>query len=79
MLPFDRSFPLHFFLKPRMYLSLTCAPFFPAQCVDSKGKTVANWTQDGLTLSASSKVEPVLDRIVVTCFLNLWIRHLGQW
>ncbi|KAF9045893.1 hypothetical protein BDZ89DRAFT_1108754 [Hymenopellis radicata] len=48
-------------------------------CVDSKGKTVASWSQETLTLSVSSKVESILDRVVVTCFLNLWVRQLGDW
>ncbi|KAJ7591234.1 hypothetical protein C8J56DRAFT_781949 [Mycena floridula] len=48
-------------------------------CVDSKGKVIANWSQEQLSLQVAPKIMDVLDRIVITCFLNLWIRHLGQW
>ncbi|KAJ7742433.1 hypothetical protein DFH07DRAFT_750393, partial [Mycena maculata] len=48
-------------------------------CVDSRGKTVATWSQEDATLSVAAQVENILDRIVVTCLLNLWIRHLGLW
>ncbi|KAF5388034.1 hypothetical protein D9615_000230 [Tricholomella constricta] len=48
-------------------------------CVDSWGRTIATWTQEQLQLSVAARVEDILDRLVVTCLLNLWIRHLGQW
>ncbi|KAK0191264.1 hypothetical protein F5146DRAFT_1047887 [Armillaria mellea] len=48
-------------------------------CVDSRGKTVATWLQEELTLRVATRVESILDRVVVTCFLNLWVRHLGDW
>lgn len=48
-------------------------------CLDSWGKTVASWTQEQLRLRVATRVEDVLDRIVVTCLLNLWFRDLGIW
>ncbi|KAJ3803073.1 hypothetical protein GGU11DRAFT_671288 [Lentinula aff. detonsa] len=49
-------------------------------CVDSRGKTIASWNQEQSNLHVSPKGESILDRLVVTCFLNLWaLRHLGQW
>ncbi|KAJ7179823.1 hypothetical protein C8R43DRAFT_1093369 [Mycena crocata] len=48
-------------------------------CVDSRGKTVATWSQEETTLRVGSQAELILDRVVVTCLLNLWIRHLGLW
>ncbi|KAJ7507591.1 hypothetical protein B0H11DRAFT_2169371 [Mycena galericulata] len=48
-------------------------------CVDSRGKTVATWRQEETTLTVSPQAEDILDRICVTCLLNLWIRHLGLW
>lgn len=50
------------------------------QCVDSKGRATASWSDDDQTLSiTSAKGEQYLDRIVVTCMLNQWIISLGQW
>ena len=40
---------------------------------------MASWTQKQLQLRVAARAEDVLDRIVVTCLLNLWIRHLGLW
>ncbi|KAJ7937218.1 hypothetical protein B0H13DRAFT_1698960 [Mycena leptocephala] len=48
-------------------------------CVDSRGKTVATWSQDETTLRVGVQAEHILDRVVVTCLLNLWIRQLGLW
>ncbi|KAJ3761650.1 hypothetical protein FB446DRAFT_714070 [Lentinula raphanica] len=49
-------------------------------CVDSRRKTIATWNQEQSNLQVASKAESILDRLVVTCFLNLWaLRHLGQW
>ncbi|EIM88220.1 uncharacterized protein STEHIDRAFT_155573 [Stereum hirsutum FP-91666 SS1] len=48
-------------------------------CVDSRGKTVASWNQTALTLRVEKRVEPILDRIVVTCLLNTWMNRQGQW
>ncbi|KAJ7499087.1 hypothetical protein FB451DRAFT_24977 [Mycena latifolia] len=48
-------------------------------CVDSRGKTVATWSQDETTLHVGAQAEHILDRVVVTCLLNLWIRQLGLW
>ncbi|KAF8211290.1 hypothetical protein K438DRAFT_1568740 [Mycena galopus ATCC 62051] len=48
-------------------------------CVDSRGKTVATWSQEEATLHVGVQAETILDRMVVTCLLNLWIRQLGHW
>ncbi|TFY79399.1 hypothetical protein EWM64_g4609 [Hericium alpestre] len=48
-------------------------------CVDSRGKKVATWTQDDLTLRVEARGEGVLDRIVVTCLLNSWMKGQGMW
>jgi hypothetical protein len=49
------------------------------QCVDSRGKTVATWSQEETTLHVGVQAEQILDRMVVTCVLNLWVRQLGLW
>ncbi|KAJ7904370.1 hypothetical protein B0H14DRAFT_3103205 [Mycena olivaceomarginata] len=48
-------------------------------CVDSRGKTVATWSQEETTLHVGVQAEQILDRMVVTCVLNLWVRQLGLW
>ncbi|KAJ7276236.1 hypothetical protein B0H12DRAFT_1005313, partial [Mycena haematopus] len=48
-------------------------------CVDSRGKTVATWSQEETTLRVGAQAVHILDRVVVTCLLNLWIRQLGLW
>ncbi|CAK5275722.1 unnamed protein product [Mycena citricolor] len=49
-------------------------------CVEaSSKKTVATWTDKETTLRVTASAEQVLDRMVVTCVLNLWVRHLGLW
>ncbi|KAJ7086718.1 hypothetical protein C8R44DRAFT_820879 [Mycena epipterygia] len=48
-------------------------------CVDARGKTVATWIHDETTLHVGAQAEHVLDRVVVTCLLNVWIRQLGLW
>ncbi|EEB93015.1 hypothetical protein MPER_08388, partial [Moniliophthora perniciosa FA553] len=47
-------------------------------CVDSRGKTVVTWTHDSSMLVVSRKVEAHLDRVVVTCFLNIWAIHMSN-
>ncbi|KAI0069013.1 hypothetical protein BV25DRAFT_1792070 [Artomyces pyxidatus] len=48
-------------------------------CVDSRGKTVATWTEGELSLHVESRVESILDRLVVTLLLNRWMKALGSW
>ncbi|KAH7920276.1 hypothetical protein BV22DRAFT_814079 [Leucogyrophana mollusca] len=48
-------------------------------CIDSKDKHIANWSQDTQILSVAPRAETMLDRIVVTCLLNLWFKQLGRW
>lgn len=49
------------------------------QCIDSKEKHVAAWSEDDRTLKVAPRCVTLLDRIVVTCFLNLWFKRLGKW
>ncbi|ETW84312.1 hypothetical protein HETIRDRAFT_416015 [Heterobasidion irregulare TC 32-1] len=49
------------------------------QCVDSRGRTVATWGQAEQTLRVEGRVGSILDRIVVTCLLHIWMRRQGQW
>ncbi|ESK97595.1 hypothetical protein Moror_17595 [Moniliophthora roreri MCA 2997] len=64
---------------------IVCSQFFSrgilsvSQCVDSRGETVVTWTHDSSMLVVSRKVEAHLDRVVVTCFLNIWAIHMGNW
>ncbi|KAH8113372.1 hypothetical protein DFH11DRAFT_1727850 [Phellopilus nigrolimitatus] len=48
-------------------------------CVDSRGRKVATWTQETLELRVVSSVEDILDRLVVTCLVNIWFRAHGYW
>ena len=54
-----------------------------AQCLSqqltSYGKTVAEWSQETLTLRVAERAEPILDRVVVTLLLNLWMRNMDDW
>ncbi|KAI0921564.1 hypothetical protein AcW1_004503 [Taiwanofungus camphoratus] len=49
------------------------------QCVNARGKTIATWSQEGQILRVSRSAEGFLDRVVVTCFLNLWMKQLNLW
>ncbi|OSX59197.1 hypothetical protein POSPLADRAFT_1040916 [Postia placenta MAD-698-R-SB12] len=48
-------------------------------CVSTRSKTVATWSQEQSTLRVMDRAEGILDRIVVTCFLNLWMKRINQW
>ncbi|KAF8897360.1 hypothetical protein BD779DRAFT_1465568 [Infundibulicybe gibba] len=48
-------------------------------CIDSRGRTVTTWSQEELLLRVAPRVEAILDRIVVTCLLNMWYKDIGQW
>ncbi|KIK90988.1 hypothetical protein PAXRUDRAFT_831215 [Paxillus rubicundulus Ve08.2h10] len=48
-------------------------------CIDSKDKHVAAWSADERVLRVAPRCVNILDRIVVTCFLNLWFKRLGRW
>ncbi|KAI9574967.1 hypothetical protein HD554DRAFT_135097 [Boletus coccyginus] len=48
-------------------------------CIDSKDKHVAAWYEEDSKLKVSPRCFAILDRIVVTCFLNLWFQRLGKW
>ncbi|KAL7282120.1 hypothetical protein ACG7TL_003589 [Trametes sanguinea] len=45
----------------------------------NRGKTIALWTQETLILRVAERAEGFLDRVVVTCFLNLWFKRLNLW
>ena len=45
----------------------------------NRGKQIALWTQDTLTLRVAERAEGFLDRVVVTCFLHLWFRRYSIW
>ena len=45
----------------------------------SRGKTIAQWTQETLTLTVAEHAEGFLDRVVVTCLLHLWLRRWNIW
>ncbi|KAH9951774.1 hypothetical protein B0H21DRAFT_190956 [Amylocystis lapponica] len=48
-------------------------------CVSTRGKIVATWTQAEETLRVADRAEGFLDRVVVTCFLNIWMKQLNIW
>ena len=50
-----------------------------AQCIDSRDKHVAVWSGENRRLQVAPRCIAILDRIVVTCFLNIWFKRLGQW
>ncbi|KAM5535644.1 hypothetical protein V8D89_010631 [Ganoderma adspersum] len=45
----------------------------------NRGRQIAAWTQDTLTLRVAERAEGFLDRVVVTCFLHLWLRRYSIW
>ncbi|EPT03552.1 hypothetical protein FOMPIDRAFT_1115195 [Fomitopsis schrenkii] len=50
-------------------------------CVSTslRGKDVATWSADQATLRVTDRGEGILDRVVVTCFLNSWMNGLNLW
>ncbi|KAH7903778.1 hypothetical protein BJ138DRAFT_1167630 [Hygrophoropsis aurantiaca] len=48
-------------------------------CIDSKEKHIATWTQETQLLKVAPRAGTMLDRLVVTCFLNTWFKQLGKW
>lgn len=42
-------------------------------------KEVATWSQETQTLRVRANSADILDRLVVTCALNLYLNSLGQW
>ena len=53
------------------------------QCLSTQlstyGKNVAEWSQENLVLRVSERVESILDRIVVTCIINMWMKYKNLW
>lgn len=58
---------------------LTECDRFGTQCYDRKDAIIANWDNEGQILHISANALPILDRIVVTCMLNLWMRNRNEW
>lgn len=54
-----------------------------SQCISQQitnyGKNIAEWSQETLTLRVAERAEPILDRVVVTLFLNLWMKNIDDW
>ncbi|KAH9938401.1 uncharacterized protein B0H18DRAFT_949756 [Fomitopsis serialis] len=48
-------------------------------CVSTRGKVVATWSDDQSQLRVTDRGEGILDRVVVTCFLNSWMNGLKLW
>ncbi|KAI6047358.1 hypothetical protein EDC04DRAFT_3085949 [Pisolithus marmoratus] len=48
-------------------------------CVDNKDKHVAVWIAREMSLKIAPRCVNMLERIVITCFLNLWFKGLGRW
>lgn len=61
------------------WTSYNCQHKRHIQCIDSKDKHVAVWTAEDRKLKVAPRCVAILDRIVVTCFLNLWFKSLGKW
>lgn len=52
------------------------------QCMSvsrTNSKVVASWLQAELTLRVVDRGESMLDRVVVSCFLNLWMKNRNLW
>ncbi|KAH9853768.1 hypothetical protein C2E23DRAFT_727831 [Lenzites betulinus] len=45
----------------------------------NRGRTVAVWTQEALTLRVAERAEGILDRVVMTCLLNIWFKEKNLW
>ncbi|KAG1753859.1 uncharacterized protein EDB91DRAFT_420884 [Suillus paluster] len=48
-------------------------------CVDSQDKYIASWSNQERILRVTPRASALLDRLVVTCFLNVWCKGLGRW
>ncbi|KZT12982.1 uncharacterized protein LAESUDRAFT_640379 [Laetiporus sulphureus 93-53] len=48
-------------------------------CVSTRGKTVATWSDEQSTLRVVDGSDSILDRVVVTCFLNIRMLRLNFW
>ncbi|PCH41426.1 hypothetical protein WOLCODRAFT_131910 [Wolfiporia cocos MD-104 SS10] len=48
-------------------------------CVSTRGKVVAAWSHELNILRVTDRADGILDRVVVTCFLNLWMKTLRLW
>ncbi|KAG2077596.1 hypothetical protein BDR04DRAFT_556298 [Suillus decipiens] len=48
-------------------------------CIDSQDKYIASWSNYEKILRVTPRASAMLDRLVVTCFLNVWFKRLGRW
>lgn len=50
-------------------------------CVDLTGKRIASWNATRTRLSVPTSIDNAIfiDRLVVTCLLNLWFRKLDKF
>ncbi|KAG2146647.1 hypothetical protein DEU56DRAFT_785634 [Suillus clintonianus] len=48
-------------------------------CIDSQDKYIASWSNHEKILRVTPRASAMLDRLVVTCFLNVWFKRLGRW
>ncbi|KAG1874614.1 hypothetical protein DFJ58DRAFT_713211 [Suillus subalutaceus] len=48
-------------------------------CIDSQDKYIASWSNHERILRVTPRASAMLDRLVVTCFLNVWFKRLGRW
>ena len=54
------------------------------QCTERRSmglvnREIATWSQESLTLRVRANSADILDRLIVTCALNLYLNSLGQW
>ncbi|KAG2369987.1 hypothetical protein BDR07DRAFT_330321 [Suillus spraguei] len=48
-------------------------------CIDSQDKYIASWSNHEKILRVTPRASAMLDRLVITCFLNVWFKRLGRW
>ncbi|KAG1715926.1 hypothetical protein ID866_1215 [Astraeus odoratus] len=48
-------------------------------CIDSKNKHVAAWSAEEKVLRVAPRYVTIIERIMITCFLNSWFKQLGRW
>lgn len=48
-------------------------------CIDSQDRSVATWSAQEKTLRIAQNYSLITERILVSCFLNLWFKQQGRW
>jgi len=48
-------------------------------CIDLKDRHIALWSHEEKILKVAPHASTMLDRVVVSCFLNIWFKRLGRW